>query len=78
MRRLLAPTGMDDDLVSVLATPDDPRRRFAGGDARQRDVVAFVDGDVAGALLVDNVGRHLNLDAAQLFLHRRRVDLSIE
>lgn len=70
-----AASRMDDDLVAVFSPPDDARAGLARRHARQRDVVAFVDGDVAGALLVNNVGRHLNLNASQLFLHGRRVDL---
>lgn len=66
---------IDDDLLAVLTTPDDPRGRFAGGCARQRHVVAFIDGDVARTPVVDNVRRHLDLDAAKLLLHYRRVDL---
>ena len=61
--------------MPVLATPDDPGRRFARRRAGERHIVAFVDGDVGRAALVDNVRRHLDLDTSQLFLHRRRVDL---
>lgn len=65
----------DDYLLAILTTPDDPRCGFAGGCARQRHVVAFIDGDVARTPVIDNVRRHLDLDAAKLLFHYCRVDL---
>lgn len=51
---------VDGDSLAVLAPPRDPRRRFAFGFARQRHVVALLDGHVARAALVHDIRRYCN------------------
>ena len=68
----------NDNLLAVFTTPHDSRSRFTSCDTGQSDVISFVGRHVTcSTLLVVDIGRHLNLDATQLFLHSRRVHLFI-
>ncbi len=69
------PLGVDGaHIMSILTTPDDPGRGFPRGFAYECHVIKFIDRYVARTLIND-VWRHLDLDATHLFHHHEGIDL---